>query len=128
VNWWKQSRVEKALDAQIAAIFAQALPGQPLRDARAQMQGALGTGGAGGGMLAAVSALATAMAQAPAARIETLSFRGNVLEVNLTVPTVESLEGIRQGLSRDGMVAEIQSATQRGEVHVGRLHVKLGPA
>jgi len=128
VNWWKQSRVEKELDAQIAAIFAQALPGQPLKDARAQMQGELGTGGAGGGMLVAVSALATAMAQAPAARIETLSFRGNVLEVNLTVPTVESLEGIRQGLSRDGMVAEIQSATQRGEMHVGRLHVKLGPA
>jgi len=129
VSWWKQSRVEKALDAQIAEVFAQALPGQPLRDARAQMQGALGAGaGAGGGMLAAVSLLAQAMAQTPAARVETVSFRGNVLEVNMTVPTVESLESIRQGMSRDGMVAEIQSATQRGDVHVGRLHVKLGPA
>jgi len=129
VNWWKQSRVEKALDAQIAAVFAQALPGQPLKDARAQMQGALGaSAGAGGGMLAAVSLLAKAMAQTPAARIESVSFRGNVLEVNMTVPTVESLEGIRQGMNRDGMVAEIQSTTQRGDVHAGRLHVKLGPA
>ena len=129
VSWWKQSRVEKALDAQIAEVFAQALPGQPVRDARAQMQGALGAGaGAGGGMLAAVSLLAQAMAQTPAARVETVSFRGNVLEVNMTVPTVESLESIRQSMSRDGMVAEIQSATQRGDVHVGRLHVKLGPA
>ena len=57
-----------------------------------------------------------------------VSFRGNVLEVNMTVPTVESLEGIRQGMRRDGMVAEIQSTTQRGDVHAGRLHVKLGPA
>ena len=129
VSWWKQSRVEKALDAQIAEVFAQALPGQPVRDARAQMQGALGAGaGAGGGMLAAVSLLAQAMAQTPAARVESVSFRANVLEVNMTVPTVESLESIRQGMSRDGMVAEIQSATQRGDVHVGRLHVKLGPA
>jgi hypothetical protein len=46
----------------------------------------------------------------------------------MTVPTVESLESIRQGMSRDGMVAEIQSTTQRGDVHAGRLHVKLGPA
>ena len=129
VSWWKQSRVEKALDAQIAEVFAQALPGQPVRDARAQMQGALGAGaGAGGGMLAAVSLLAQAMAQTPAARVESVSFRANVLEVNMTVPTVESLENIRQVMSRDGMVAEIQSATQRGDVHVGRLHVKLGPA
>jgi len=93
------------------------------------MQGALGAGaGAGGGMLAAVSTLAQAMSQTPAARIESVSFRGNVLEVNMTVPTVESLESIRQGMSRDGMVAEIQSTTQRGDVHAGRLHVKLGPA
>ena len=129
VTWWKQSRVEKALDAQIAAVFAQALPGQPLKDARAQMQGALGaSAGAGGGMLAAVSLLANAMAQTPAARVESVSFRNNVLEVSMTVPTVESLESIRQGMSRDGMVAEIQSTTQRGDVHAGRLHVKLGPA
>jgi general secretion pathway protein L len=127
LQWWKDSRVEKALDAQIAEIVGQALPGQPVVDARAQMQSALGAG-AGGGMLAAVSALAEAVAQAPAARIESLSFRGNVLEVNLTVPNVESLEAIRQGMNRDGLVAEIQSATQRGDAHAGRLHVRLGPA
>ena len=73
-------------------------------DARAQMQGALGSaGGAGDGLLAAMSALAQAMAQAPAARIEAVSFRGNALELRLTAPTVESLDGIKQGMSRDGI-------------------------
>jgi type II secretion system protein L len=78
--WWQQSRAEKALDAQIAEVFAQALPGQPVVDVRAQIQGALGaSGSAGSGLLAVMSALAQAMAQAPAARIEALSFRGNAL-------------------------------------------------
>jgi general secretion pathway protein L len=127
--WWQQSRTEQALDAQIAEIFAQTLPGQPVVDPRAQMQGALGTSAAsGGGLLIAMSALAQAMAQAPAARLETVSFRGNVLELHLTAPTIESLDGIKQAMSRDGISAEIQSATPRGQTILGRLQVRLGPA
>jgi len=128
-TWWQQSRAEKALDAQIAEIFAQALPGQRVVDARAQMQGALGSAGAaGGGLLSAMSALAQAMAQAPAARIESVSYRGDTLELNLTAPTVESLDGIKQGITRVGMSAEILSATPRGAVVAGRLQVRLGQA
>lgn len=128
-TWWQQSRVEKALDAQIAEVFAQALPGQPVVDARAQMQGALGgAGAAGSGLLPVMSALAQAMAQAPAARIESVSFRNSSLELILTVPTVESLDGIKQAMTRDGMSAEIQSATPRDAVVVGRLQVRLGQA
>jgi general secretion pathway protein L len=128
-TWWQQSRKERALDAEIAQIFAQALPGQPVVDVRAQMQGALGSaGGAGSGLLAAMSALAQAMTQAPAARIEAVSFRGNALELRLTAPSVESLDGIKQGMSRDGIQAEIQSATPRGQLVEGRLQVRLGPA
>ena len=128
-TWWQQSRKERALDAEIAQVFAQALPGQPVVDVRAQLQGALGSaGGAGNGLLAAMSALAQAMAQAPAARIEAVSFRGNALELRLTAPTIESLDGIKQGMSRDGIQAEIQSATPRGQVVEGRLQVRLGPA
>jgi type II secretory pathway component PulL len=98
-------------------------------DVRAQMQGALGSaGGAGNGLLAAMSALAQAMAQAPAARIEAVSYRGNALELRLTAPTIESLDGIKQGMSRDGIQAEIQSATPRGQLVEGRLQVRLGPA
>ena len=129
VSWWQLSRAEKALDAQIAELFAQVLPGQPVVDPRAQIQGALGSGGAGGaGLLPAMSVLAQAMAQAPSARIQAMSFRGNALELHLTAPTVEALDGVKQAMSRDGIVAEIQSATPRGSVVEGRLQVRLGQA
>jgi general secretion pathway protein L len=128
-TWWQQSRQERALDAEITQLFAQALPGQPVVDVRAQLQGALGSAsGAGNGLLAAMSALAQAMAQAPAARIEAVSYRGNALELRLTAPSIESLDGIKQGMSRDGIQAEIQSATPRGQIVEGRLQVRLGPA
>ena len=127
--WWKQSRVERALDAQIAEIFAQALPGQPVVDPRAQMQGALGAGGAaGGGLLPAMSVIAQAMAQAPEARLRSVSFRNNVIELNLTAPSIETLDGIKQGMNRDGITAEIQSANPNGPVVDGRLQLRLGPA
>jgi general secretion pathway protein L len=126
-TWWQQSRKERALDAEIAQVFAQALPGQPVLDVRAQLQGALGSG-AGGGLLQAMSALVQAMAQTPTARVEAVSFRGNALELHLTAPTIEALDGIKQGMSRDGIQAEIQSATPRGQIVEGRLQVRLGPA
>ncbi len=129
VGWWQMSRAERALDAQIAEIFAQALPGQPVVDPRAQMQGALGAQGAArDSLLPVLSALAEAMAQAPSARIEAMSFRGNALELRLTAPTVESLDGIKQTMTRDGMTAELQSATPRDGVVEGRLQVRLGQA
>ena len=129
VGWWQMSRAERALDVQIAEIFAQALPGQPVVDPRAQMQGALNSRGAGGGgLLPVMSVLAEAMAQAPSARIEAMSFRGNALELRLTAPTVESLDGIKQTMTRDGVTAELQSATPRGGVVEGRLQVRLGQA
>jgi type II secretion system protein L len=126
--WWQQSRAERALDAQIAEIFAQALPGQPVVDARAQMQGALGAGGTAGGLLPAMSIIAQAMTQAPAARIRSVSFRNNVIELNLTAPSIEALDGIKQGMNRDGISAEIQSANPNGPVVDGRLQLRLGPA
>ena len=127
--WWQQSRAEKALDAQISAVFQEALPGQPAVNPRQQMEGILGArAAAGGGMLAAMSVLAQAVSQTPAARIEAVSFRGNALELRLTVPTIESLDGIKQGMSQGGLAAEIQSAVPRGQVVEGRLQVRLGPA
>jgi general secretion pathway protein L len=129
LTWWQLSRAERALDAQIAEVFAQALPGQPMVDPRAQMQGVLGAAGAGGaGLLPAISALAEAMAQAPSAKIEAMSFRGDALELRLTAPTVESLDGIKQAMNRDGLSAELQSAVPRDGVVEGRLQVRLGQA
>ncbi|EFK97555.1 hypothetical protein LDC_0404, partial [sediment metagenome] len=74
------------------------------------------------------SVLAQAIAQAPSARIEAMSFRGNALELRLTAPTVESLDGIKQAMSRDGITVELQSATPRGGVVEGRFQVRVGQA
>jgi general secretion pathway protein L len=129
LSYWQDHRREKALDAQIAQVFSEVLPGQPIVDPRAQIQGVLGgRSAAGGGLLPAMSALAEAMAQTPSAKIESMSYRGDALELRVTAPTVESLDGIKQAISRNGISAELQSATPRGGVVEGRLQVKLGRA
>ena len=126
---WKLGQAEKKLDAEIAAVFAAAMPGQKAVDPRAQMQGVLGSrGAAGGSLLPAVSALAAAVAQAPQAKVEALSFRGNALELRLTAPTVEALDSIKQVMSQGGLSTELQSATPRGQSVEGRLQVRLGQA
>ena len=126
---WKLGQAEKKLDAEIVAVFSAAMPGQKAVDPRAQMQGVLGSrGAAGGALLPAVSALATAIAQSPQAKVESLSFRGNALELRLTAPTVEALDSIKQALSQGGLSAELQSATPRGQTVEGRLQVRLGKA
>jgi general secretion pathway protein L len=126
---WKHGQAEKKLDAEIAAVFSAAMPGQKAVDPRAQMQGVLGSrGAAGGALLPAVSALAAAIAQAPQAKVESMSFRGNALELRLTAPTVEALDSIKQAMSQGGLSAELQSATPRGQTVEGRLQVRLGKA
>lgn len=126
LSLYKLSRAEKQLDAQIAELFSQVLPGQPVVDPRAQIQGVIGSGATQGALLPAMSALAQALSKAPAARVESMSYRGNALELRLVAPNVEALDAIKQGMTRDGITAELQSATPRGDAHEGRLQVRLG--
>jgi general secretion pathway protein L len=125
---WQLSRTEKKLDAQIAEIFGRALPGQPIVDPRAQMQGVLGSGGAGGALLPALSHLAKAVAHAPGGRVESLNYRGDALDLRVVAPSVEALDGIKQAMGREGANVELQSATPRGKEVEGRLTIKLGAA
>ena len=130
LSLWKLSRAEKRLDAQITEVFQQALPGQPVVDPRAQMQGVLGGGSAHGALLPALSVLAQALAGAPAGggKLEAINLRGDALDLRLVAPTVEALDGIKQAMARNGIDAELTSATPRGDVVEGRLQLKLGPA
>jgi type II secretion system protein L len=116
VSMWQLSRAEKKLDAQIAQIFQSVLPGQPIVDARAQMQGVLGHGGATGTLLPALSHLSRAMAQAPGGRVEAMSYRSGALDLRLVAPTVEALDHIKQAMGQAGANVELQSATPRGNV------------
>ena len=129
VKLWQLHQAEKQLDAQIAATFSQILPGQPIVDPRAQVQGVLArAGGGNSALLPAISSLARAMAQAPATRVEAISFRAGMLELHLVAPSVEALDGIKQAMTRDGATVELQSANPRDQLVEGRLQVRLGAA
>lgn len=123
---WQLSRAEKTLDAQITQLFSQALPGQKVVDPRAQMEGLLGGGGGGSAFLPALSALSRALAGTPKARVESISCRGQVVDLRLMAPSVASLDAVKQAMSVGGLSAELQSATPRGEMVEGRLVVRLG--
>jgi general secretion pathway protein L len=126
---WQLKAAEKQLDAQIQATFNQILPGQPVVDPRAQIQGLLARAGSGGGaLLPAMSLLAQAIAQAPATRVEGMSYRAGVLELRLVAPNVETLDTIKQAMGRDGATVELQSANPRDQLIEGRLQVRLGAA
>jgi general secretion pathway protein L len=126
---WQLNKAEKQLDAQIAATFKQILPGQPVVDPRAQIQGVIARAGAGNdALLPAISLLAQAIAQAPATRVEGMSYRAGVLELRVLAPNVEALDGIKQTMGRDGAKVELQSANPRDQLVEGRLQVRLGAA
>jgi general secretion pathway protein L len=129
LSLWRMSAVEKQLDARIAKVFAEALPGQPMVDARAQMEGILGSGGtAQGAMLPAVAVLAQALSSVPNTHIEALSFRGDALDLRVVAPSVEALDSVKKAMSNNGVTVELQSAAARGEVVEGRMQVRLGSA
>ena len=129
VKLWQLRQAEQKLDAEIAQTFESILPGQPMVDPRAQVQGVLArAGGGAGSLLPAVSLLAQAVAQAPATRVEGMNFRGGVLELRVVAPTVEALDGIRQAMSSRGATVELQSTNPRNQQVEGRLHVRLGAA
>ena len=130
LSLWKLSRAEKRLDAQITEVFQQALPGQPVVDPRAQMQGVLGEADPRRERCCPRSRCLRRRWQErpPAAKLEAINLRGDALDLRLVAPTVEALDGIKQAMARNGIDAELTSATPRGDVVEGRLQLKLGPA
>jgi general secretion pathway protein L len=126
---WQLNAAEKQLDAQIQSTFSQILPGQPVVDPRAQIQGVLARAGGGhSALLPAISLLAQAIAQAPTTRVEGMSYRAGVLELRVLAPNVETLDVIKQTMSREGATVELQSANPRDQLIEGRLQVRLGAA
>lgn len=129
VGVWQLRKAEKAVDAQIAELFAQVLPGQPVVDARAQLQGVLNQGrGGGSGLLPALTVIAQALAQTPSGKLESISYRGDGMDLRMTAPSVEAIDAVKQRMSQNGIAVELQSATPRGDVVEGRLQVRWGAA
>lgn len=123
---------ERRLDAAVTAAFETALPGTRMVDPRAQVERRLavirGTGGAANeSFLAALETLGSALAATPNAELQAISYRPGTLDLRLLVPSVETLEQIRQAVSSEGRFsATIQQANPRSEGVEGHIQVASG--
>ncbi|HEY6645467.1 type II secretion system protein GspL [Povalibacter sp.] len=127
-------RKEQRLDAEIAEVFQQAIPGAPVPDAiaaRKQVEmrlNALRGGGASSGVMTTLGVLVDAMAQAPGATLEALSYRDNATDLRVLAPSVDQLDKIQHVAVERGLSAEIQSASPRDSKVEGRLKLKQSGA
>jgi general secretion pathway protein L len=126
VEYWRLSREEARLDAEIAQVFSTALPGVRQVDARAQMQQRYFAlhGGGTGGLLANLDPLGAAITEIPDTRVEALAYRNQVLDLRMLAHDVNALERVRSLVTERGLNAEIQSANPRENRVEGRLQVR----
>jgi general secretion pathway protein L len=128
---WRLSRAEAKIDTQIREVFSRTLPQATNKDpnaARRQFEArinALKGGGENGGLLPGLATLGEALAQTPDTRIEALSYRGRVLDLRLSAPTVDALDKLRSLTQNSGLQSELQSATPRDNHVEGRLQIKV---
>jgi general secretion pathway protein L len=130
------SAAEAELDAAIEQVFRDAMPGvQRIVNPRAQFEQRLGAiGGTGGGgvdapFLDAMEVVGAALAGAPEATIEAMSFRNGVMELKLSVPGVDTLDRIQREIVAAGRFSSnILSANPRGDRYEGRLQVSVSGA
>jgi len=127
---WRLSRAEAKLDTQIVEIFSRTLPQATNKDpnaARRQFEARLATlrdSGDSGALLPGLLALGEALVQTPDTRIEQLSYRGRVLDLRLSAPTVDALDKLRSLTQSAGWQSDLQSATPRDKHVEGRLQLK----
>ncbi|HMN43293.1 MAG TPA: type II secretion system protein GspL [Povalibacter sp.] len=137
LNAWQffdLQRKEQRLDAEIAQVFQQAMPGAPVPDAigaRKQVEmrlNALRGSGPTSGVLTTLGMLVDAMAQAPGASLEALSYRDRATDLRILAPSVDQLDKIQHVAVERGFSAEIQSASPRDSKIEGRLKLKQSGA
>jgi len=124
---WKLGAEEARLDAEISAVFAQAMPGTRQVNARSQVEGRLAQlrgAGVSGGLMTSLGTLGEAIAQAPETSVEALSYRADVLDLRVLAPSVDALDRIQHAATERGLNAVIQSATPRDSKVEGRLQFK----
>ena len=68
--------------------------------------------------------LGEALAQAPGASVEALSYRDNATDLRVLAPSVDALDKIQHVVSERGLSAEIQSANPRDSKIEGRLKLR----
>jgi general secretion pathway protein L len=107
-----------ALDAEIAQVFAAAMPADQMQDARRQMQTRLDrihhSGPGPEYFLRTMQALSGALASTPKTSIDSMSYREEALDMKVTAPSLTELSQLTQLVGKQGLTAEIQSSTAAG--------------
>jgi general secretion pathway protein L len=127
-------KTEAALDASIQDAFRAAMPGQQnatnARRRVAQRLDALRSGGGGGALLPALSAIANARSAVPDARIEGINFREGTIDLRMIAPSAASFDALGQQLRSATWEADIKEigASGSGESYRGRLQIRKAGA
>ncbi len=110
----RANRETKALDGEIAQMFAQTMPTEKIEDPRRQMQARLErirrSGPGPEYFLRTLQALSTALASSPKTDIDSLSYREQSLDMKVTAPSLAALSQLSQLMGKQGLAAEIQSS------------------
>ncbi|MGO9426783.1 MAG: type II secretion system protein GspL [Steroidobacteraceae bacterium] len=111
----RANRETKALDGEIAQIFAKIMPAEKMDDPRRQMQARLDrirrSGPGPEYFLRTLQGLSTALASSPKTSIDSLSYREQSLDMKVTATSLAALSQLTQLMGKQGMAAEIQSST-----------------
>ena len=134
VDLWQLSSAETALDeAATTLLMTTFADGDTTREPWSQLRSRLGNVDSeapltGPGFAEAIDALSAAYATAANVDLQALSYRDGKLDVQLTAPSVESLDRIRQAIAAaDNLDAEIQSANPDDDGIKGRLKITVTP-
>jgi general secretion pathway protein L len=108
------NRETKALDAEIAQIFAQTMPAETLQDPRRQMEARLErirhSGPGPEYFLRTLEALSGALSATPKTTIDALSYREQSLDMKVSGPSLAALSQLSQLVSKQGLQADIESS------------------
>jgi len=134
VDLWQLSSTETALDEAANTLLMTTFPdGDSSREPWSQLRSRLGNVDSeapltGPGFAEAIDALSAAYAKAANVNLQALSYRDGKLDVQLSAPSVESLDRIRQTIAAtDNLDAEIQSANPDDDGIKGRLKITVTP-
>ncbi len=129
---WQLRKQETRLDQLIQQTYAQAMGGGSINanDARRAFEGKLieaQNAARGSGLMLSFDALAGSLTQTSALQIDSVVYRNDHVDVQLSAPSMETLEQIRQQAQTRNLTAEIQSANPKENRIEGHLQFKLPP-
>lgn len=131
-SWYQASRERGALARQIRTRYHQVLPNsgwQGESTARDVIQGLLrnrGGNASRAGLLDLLDAVAQAMQDNAAIRIESMNYQGGQLELRVHAPTVAALDNLRGKLGQAGARTSVRSANQTSSGVEGSLMINAG--